>query len=80
MTSVPEKNAHYAAMNDRFDGRAIRLRKMGFSYQRIEEWDTAIFWRKDPCRPNRKQTISAAFVMCADETVWADRVADLGGK
>lgn len=73
-------NAHYARLNDRFEGRSLRLRRLGFRYQHIPEWDTAVFVRRHPHKPNRNQTVSASFVMCADDIVWADRLEELEGK
>lgn len=71
-----EKNAHYGKLNDRFDGRAVRLRKLGFKYTHIEGFDAACFVKP---RPGKKipETIQASFVMHADEVVWADAITEL---
>jgi hypothetical protein len=69
--TATEKNEHYGMLNDRFDGRANRLRKLGFVYVCIEEFNIAVFSIK---RFGKTMTISAGTIMNADEVVWADTV------
>lgn len=75
MTAPKSRDAHYAMLNDRFEGRALRLRKLGFKYTHIPEWDTAVF-AKPRLGKNVPTTVPATFVMHADEVVWNDRLEE----
>lgn len=69
-------NEHYGEINDRFDVRSALLRKLGFKYVHIEEWDTAVFAR--PRLGKRvPTTLAAAFVQLADDRTWNDRLNDI---
>jgi hypothetical protein len=73
--TASERNEHYGRLNDRFDGRAARLRKMGFVYEHVTgvDYDLGVFVRRRPGF-RKADVIAAAFVMNADEVVWTDQV------
>jgi hypothetical protein len=64
-------NQHYGMLNDRFDGRSTRLRKLGYRYESIDGYGIAIF---TAIRFGKRYAIPAATVMNADEIVWSDQL------
>lgn len=72
------KNEHYGRLNDRFGDRSARLRNLGFVYEHVAgvDYDLAVFVRRRPGY-RKAEAVAAAFVMNADDVVWADRLAEV---
>ena len=77
--TAAEKSNHYRMLNERFDGRSVTLRRLGFTYEHIEVagQTKGVFVKRHPWMEKYNRVETAAFVMCADEVAWADRLADL---
>lgn len=75
-TPESESNRRYGALNERFDERATQLLGMGFKYQRIKEYDIAVFVRPRPGK-TVPTSIQAAFVAHADDYFWEDKIRDV---
>ena len=74
---MSSSNEHYGRLNEQFERRSVILRDLGFKYQHLEEWDTAVFYRP---RPGKKvpTTVAASFVIFADDRSWSDRLEEVG--
>lgn len=65
---------HYEVLNDRFDKRAKQLIREGWKYERLEEYDIALFTR--PKSNKGKKSIAASFLMTADDRTFRRAVKD----
>lgn len=77
--TAAEKSNHYRMLNERFDGRSLTLRRLGFVYERITVagQTKGVFVKKHPWMEKYNKIETAAMVMTADEIVWADRLEEL---
>lgn len=60
-------NQYYGGLNNRFDKRANKLRRAGWTYTRIVEFNLAVFTRK---LYGRVRTIPAMALMHTNKTEW----------
>jgi len=66
-------NQRYGALNRRFDRSAKFLRKLGFTYRRIEDIGKAVFARRGFLR--REDILTADCVLLANNAVWRDELS-----
>lgn len=62
-------NEHYGKLNARFEERSAHLRKIGYKYTRVEEYNITFFTCK---KFGKVESIAVGTVMSADPLVWAD--------
>lgn len=67
-------NEHYGRLNERFDVRIGVLIRLGFTAVHLKEYGVSLYVRKGFCKD---AAIPTAFVMCADEIVWQEKVKDV---
>lgn len=70
-------NQHYGKLNERFDGRARRLARLGYvmSFVNVTTRDTVGVWtRKNTF--GRSSVVTSSSIMHADDYCWADIVAE----
>jgi hypothetical protein len=65
-------NQYYGGLNRRFERRAALLRRLGFTYQRIEGMPVAVFGRG---YLGKSQAIPAAVLHHADNRAWFEELA-----
>lgn len=72
-THFQTSNDYYGKLNRRFDERADVLRALGFKYERLEEYDTALFVLRDRLR-RKPVSVHPSFLHHADDRAWLDRL------
>ena len=69
-------NQKYGAINRRFDRRAKLLKRLGFTYLRLEEFGFAVFAAANLHDRKRGKTIPASVVQLATNAQWIEILAD----